>query len=61
MWATLNVDNAAGPRTRDEEDQCRQVDNIMGERRDMISHGERRVRAKVATPAARPYSIRRER
>lgn len=52
MSATPNVDNAAGPRTRDEEDQCRQVDKIMGERRDMVSHGERRVRAKVATPAA---------
>lgn len=54
MSATSNVDNAAGSRTRDMEEQCRQVDKIMCERRDMVSHSERRVRRKVAVPATAP-------
>lgn len=52
MSATPNVDNATGPRTRDEEDQGRQVSETLSERRDMLSECERRVRRKVATPAA---------
>jgi len=51
MSAAPNVDNTTGPRTRD-EDQCRQVNEILGERREMVSECERRVRRKVATPAA---------
>jgi len=54
MSATPNVDNAAGSRTRDDEDQCRQVAQIQRERRCTFSMSERRVRAKVATPTTTP-------
>lgn len=53
MSASPNVDNAAGPRTRDEE-PCRQVDKIQPGQGRPVSECERRVRREAAVPTTVP-------
>ena len=62
MSATSNVDNAAGSRTRDMEEQCRQVDKIQSERRETVSQWERRVRRKMSpeTKAAPTFAAAKD-